>query len=374
MKRIILVMLMGMIGIFATFGQSELNLDTAIQQAGKIINDSMVVGAKTALLNCSSGSDDLSAYVMDKMTTTLDNGRKLTLITGKDVDEGRVEMNLRLSSEINDTPALELGKRLGAWVVVTSSFEKNGNGYRYTFRALDVTTRTLLKSSSFNVKDDQQLRQLLGIKEAAAVPATPVPAPAPIPAPITPPVSTPAPVPAPVSAAVYKIGDTGPAGGLIFYDKGNNTNGWRYLEAAPVEAEFRAIWSDRDFAIDDDDYKTRSDIGYGKENTQVIVEKFRKTTGNWNTAAQKARDLSFNGFNDWFLPSQTELDQIFGNLKRKNLGNFKDEMYWSSTEGKDVWYRERIAFCQNFKDGKMGTDNKTSNHYLIRPIRQVAGQ
>jgi hypothetical protein len=40
----------------------------------------------------------------------------------------------------------------------------------------------------------------------------------------------------------YKIGDTGPAGGFIFYDKGYNSGGWRYLEAAPVEAEFQTVW------------------------------------------------------------------------------------------------------------------------------------
>src|SRR5690606_38418506 len=32
---------------------------------------------------------------------------------------------------------------------------------------------------------------------------------------------------------VYAIGDRGPAGGIVFYDKGDDEGGWRYLEAAP---------------------------------------------------------------------------------------------------------------------------------------------
>ena len=33
----------------------------------------------------------------------------------------------------------------------------------------------------------------------------------------------------------YSIGDIGPAGGYIFYDKGYYSDGWRYLEAAPAD-------------------------------------------------------------------------------------------------------------------------------------------
>lgn len=37
----------------------------------------------------------------------------------------------------------------------------------------------------------------------------------------------------------YAIGDTGPAGGIVFYDKGEVTDGWRYLEAAPAEKSLK---------------------------------------------------------------------------------------------------------------------------------------
>jgi TolB-like protein len=170
--------------------------------------------------------------------------------------------------------------------------------------------------------------------------------------------------PATPAARAYKIGDTGPAGGLIFYDKGNNSGGWRYLEAAPVEAEFRAVWNVRDVHVDN----TQPNIGTGRRNTQVIVEKFSQTSGEWDTAAQKADDLVYKGFDDWFMPSKDELDQMYGNLKRKNLGDFKNEWYWSSTE-----ISQGYSHFQNFQDGRMTNGDKQQRQY-VRPIRQVAGQ
>jgi hypothetical protein len=138
------------------------------------------------------------------------------------------------------------------------------------------------------------------------------------------------------------------------------------LEAAPESAEFRAVWSDNDFDIEDNTYKLRSEIGYGRQNTEIIVKKFREKTGNWNTAAQKCFDLTCNGFDDWFLPNQSELDLMFGNLKRLNYGDFKDENYWCSNE----WgFNNNNAFCQNFKTGKTGNEFKRTI-YHVRPVRR----
>ncbi|MCK9288468.1 MAG: hypothetical protein M0P29_12990, partial [Sphaerochaetaceae bacterium] len=35
----------------------------------------------------------------------------------------------------------------------------------------------------------------------------------------------------------YHLGDTGPAGGYVFYDKDSYSDGWRYMELAPEDAE-----------------------------------------------------------------------------------------------------------------------------------------
>ncbi|GHU02575.1 hypothetical protein FACS1894147_04730 [Spirochaetia bacterium] len=43
----------------------------------------------------------------------------------------------------------------------------------------------------------------------------------------------------------YRVGDRGPGGGIIFYDKGEFSDGWRYLEVVPVRQESAGQIPDR---------------------------------------------------------------------------------------------------------------------------------
>jgi hypothetical protein len=258
---------------------------------------------------------------------------------------------------------------LGAQSIVSGSLVNMGESYRFRTKAINVISAAIQTSSSISVSDDPQVKYLLSQGRKSPTPQTaqqPTAAPAggtqmlPTQAGGSSGQAQPA---APAELRAYRIGDTGPAGGLIFYDKGNNSGGWRYLEASPLEAEFQAIWSVHSTRVEN----TQGLIGSGKRNTQLIVETFRQTSGEWDTAAQKVDDLVFNGFDDWFLPSQAELDQMYGNLKRKNLGDFKNDWYWTSTED-----NSSSAYRQDFKDGQMSWAYKNSRRY-IRPIRQVPG-
>lgn len=127
---------------------------------------------------------------------------------------------------------------------------------------------------------------------------------------------------------MYLLGDTGPAGGLIFYDKGTFSDGWRYLEAAPVATEWvDRIWGEQSAP---DVQGTLDAIGTGKSNTQAIVDLFGFTNGG-NYAARLCAGLEYGGYNDWFLPSIDELDAIYTNLYEESLGGFSADYYWSST-------------------------------------------
>ena len=144
----------------------------------------------------------------------------------------------------------------------------------------------------------------------------------------------------------YKIGDTGPAGGLIFYVNPDYiTMGWRYLEAAPVNTEWRDIkWSNINWSTVTN--KTagafNTAIGTGKANTATIISQPDPT----NRAAQLCINLAQGGYRDWFLPSLDELNLMYVNLHLKGLGGFVSDGYWSSSE------KNRInAWYQGFKYG-----------------------
>jgi hypothetical protein len=145
----------------------------------------------------------------------------------------------------------------------------------------------------------------------------------------------------------YAIGDTGPAGGLIFYINPNAaTDGWTYLEAAPSDQRFK--WANA-FTVTG---ASGIDIGTGKTNTNIIVS----AVGAGDYAAKKCADLVIGSYSDWFLPSKNELAQMYNNLKTKGVGGFMDANYWSSSEV-DIDF----AWRQDFDGGAWyDTGNKQS--------------
>ncbi|MDR1248571.1 MAG: DUF1566 domain-containing protein [Treponema sp.] len=151
------------------------------------------------------------------------------------------------------------------------------------------------------------------------------------------------------------VGDTGPGGGLVFYDKGGYSDGWRFLEAAPASAEFTVAWGLYEIAVSG----TNTGIGTGKRNTEIIA-------GRGGAAAQRCAALNTGGCRDWFLPGKDELNLMYQNLKRKGLGEFSDSLYWywSSSE-----YDNNNAWIQRFSDGRQGNYGVKNLPYSVRAVR-----
>ena len=152
----------------------------------------------------------------------------------------------------------------------------------------------------------------------------------------------------------YKIGDRGPGGGIVFYDKGIFEDGWRYLEAAPKDLPERLVWGCWNQWIGD----LSSQIGSGKKNTQLIIAKCPDK----KSAAYLCAQYRGGGKKDWFLPSEDELTAMYENLHKAGIGKFSVQ-YWSSTEAGAGAAQERC-----FSDGVAGAVGKDS-HMCVRPVR-----
>ncbi len=104
----------------------------------------------------------------------------------------------------------------------------------------------------------------------------------------------------------------------------------------------------------------------GAGNTVAIIMQ----SGQTFSAAQHCSNLSYSGYDDWYLPSRDELNQVYANKVAINTTanlnggeSFADNFYWSSSE-----FSSDSSVSIDFMDGTIGTANK-ANTYWVRAIR-----
>ena len=106
-------------------------------------------------------------------------------------------------------------------------------------------------------------------------------------------------------AADYAIGDEGPAGGIIFYDKGEYSDGWRYLEAAPADVWIvdgvPAIDLTFDEYYSDDYYQV---FGYYRKDASSnnMFVNGKETLGNYSKAEELTSSCQ-TARREWFTPA-----------------------------------------------------------------------
>ena len=196
MKRTVALAVLGILCAFSVAGQTPMDLDSAIQQAGRDIGSRLVMAPRVALLSINSPTDELSSYILRELSVVLESQRNSMVIARQDIDRVLAQMNLGVSSDVSDADAIQLGRRLNAQFVVTGLFESAGENYRFRTRLVHVVLGSVQGTSTLNVSQNPHLYQLLGI-EAPVIIAAPEPPPAtPVPLPVVPEPLPAAPVPA----------------------------------------------------------------------------------------------------------------------------------------------------------------------------------
>ena len=155
-----------------------------------------------------------------------------------------------------------------------------------------------------------------------------------------------------------KIGKSGPGGGIVFFDKGNSSGGWRYLEAALEDQSTGIQWyNEKNIETG----ATGTEIGTGRLNTQKII----KAQGNGMYAAIVCTNYKGGGKNDWFLPSKDELNLMYTRLKAAGIGKFSNRHYWSSSE-----IDAKYAWSQSFVEG-IQFDKSAKEFIILTSVRAI---
>jgi hypothetical protein len=175
----------------------------------------------------------------------------------------------------------------------------------------------------------------------------------------------------------YKIGDTGPGGGLIFFvDYYDQYSDFGYLEAAPagwgegipvisgektgvglVDPELK--WCSHQYGVD----MTPDKLAVGAGSTNTSAADTTCKTG----AIRAASDYVGGGKADWFLPSREELRLMGTALPQVGAAVFSGE-YWSST----VFFKDAAltVFLNDWQNTSLSfLSNASQNEKPVRPVR-----
>jgi hypothetical protein len=274
---------------------------------------------------------------------------KYQIITRDEIDKLLAKQQIAVSS-ISSSENVKKLQLQNISYIVTGSVDAAGNSYVVTVKILDVGTGRFSHSADAFMPGEPaamyaEVRKLVAAFTAGMAPSGERVVQAERPA---------------MPAAEIRVGGPGPAGGIVFYDKGIYSDGWRYMEAAPRDLG-TAEWGPYETVGG-----TGTAAGNGKRNTELIVNRLRQL-GESGRAAQLCDAYSYGGYSDWFLPSEDELDLMYRNLAAKGLGGFNTtenyQWYWSSSE-----YNTDIALGQRFSDGLQGGTFKNYTH-SVRAVR-----
>ena len=87
---------------------------------------------------------------------------------------------------------------------------------------------------------------------------------------------------------------------------------------------------------------------------------------NWDDAHNYCDNLSYYGYDDWLMPSKSELLQMYRD--KSSIGGFKGDNYWSATRGSEKDETNDMFYQVSFYSGYANMFFR-SNLALVRPIR-----
>jgi tetratricopeptide (TPR) repeat protein len=156
-------------------------------------------------------------------------------------------------------------------------------------------------------------------------------------------------------------------GGIVFYLDKTGTHG-----LVCADKDFgQAVWGGNgEIGADGEGIAD----GTGMENTKKITAFaswyinrgfFSSTKKPAPTAARLCLESNYNGYSDWYLPTESEIDLICENLHDVGIGAIEGDRYWSSTEQSDI----HAYYCDFNDEGFFGNRPSKIDALWVRAVR-----
>lgn len=272
------------------------------------------------------------------------NTGKVSIFDRKHFDTMLAEMKFQDGDWSSSEKTVALGNATGATVLGRGQIFKLGSNFYISATMIDANSAEILSGSKKAFKSLDELVDLL------------------------------TPMAKEISVAIskvimkYKIGDTGPGGGIVFYvseegfevlDGKGGVKKCNYLEVTKEQLAC-VSWSP--------DYKSiqgATGLGYGKANTYKIVSS-HSNANNGNCAAYVCYKYSTatSSAGEWFLPSKDELNLMYKNVGSKIRAGASGAWHWSSSPLNDTY-----AWDQSVSNGDQGYDYLKGRAKCVRAVR-----
>jgi len=176
-----------------------------------------------------------------------------------------------------------------------------------------------------------------------------------------------------VSPIVYTVGQTGPGGGKIFYYNATpfacgptGAGSCNYLEVAPTAGSGKYYSSNKTVVVSG---ATATQIGSGYQNTRAIITANPTDTATFAAVFADEYSTTVSGvvYDDWYLPSKDELNELYVNKGSISGISIANETLSSSQSPTNAL----LALAQSLTNGIQFTTNKYAppNNFWAYPIR-----
>lgn len=137
------------------------DIETALRKTVNQFSTSIESDTTIAIVEISSDTSEMSEFMFNEMTHDFVKLHKFKVVDRANLDKIKKELDFQLSGEVDMDSIQQLGAKLGASLVIHGKLSSIGKKYRLVAQVLDVTTASIIDTSSIDVSPNKTTNYLL---------------------------------------------------------------------------------------------------------------------------------------------------------------------------------------------------------------------